>query len=270
MPAIQLARLKKQLQELRADWSQPEKFMRRLIGLLEQYADYSIRTGQAAEPATLLPAYKVPGLLIQQIVLGLDDLLAADPSYTLTIAERLWQRGYFEPRLLAIHFLGYSWQETERFVDISAAWMAETTDQNLLEAFFDHSVSRLAAQKPQAYLDLAEKWLHDHRPVRMAAGLRALETLIRQPEFENYPRCFRLISPLMQQPSEALRPELSALLAVLGERSPAETTYFYLDLMQGNLSQPTASLIRRGLEHLPEEQKQRVRSRLREKVRAAR
>lgn len=270
MPAIQLARLKKQLQELRAVWSQPAQFVRRLIGLLEQYADYSLRTGQAAEPETLLPAYKVPGLLIQQIVLGLDDLLEAEPAYTLSIAEQLWRRGYYEPRLLAIYFLGHAWQETERFLTVSAAWMTETNDEGLLEAFFVHGGSRLAAENPQAYLELAEKWLQDNRPAQTAAGLRALETLIRQPGFENYPRCFRLITPLLRQPSEALRPELSRVLAVLGERSPAETTYFYLDLMQGVLNPHTATLIRYGLEHLPEENRQRVRNLLREKLRTAR
>jgi hypothetical protein len=268
VPAIQLARLKKQLEELRAAWAQPELFERRLINLLEAYADHSLRTGQAAEPATLLPAYNVPRLLIRQIVLGLDDLLAADPAYTLTIAERLWQRGYFEPRLLAIHFLGYAWQENDRFAETSTGWMAETNDDSLVETLFTHGLSSFAAQKPLAYLDLAETWLQSDRAAQMAAGLRALETLIRQPAFDNIPRCFRIITPMVRQPSEALRPELSGVLKMLGRRSPAETAYFYLDLMKGSVSSQTATLIRYGLESLPQPYQTRVRDRLREKRRA--
>lgn len=268
MPAIQLARLKKQLDELRDVWSQPERFENDLIGLLEVYADHSLRTGQAAEPATLLPSYKVPGLLIRQIVLGLDDVLEADPAYTLDIAERLWARGFFEPRLLAIHFLGYTWSEKDRFVNVSAAWMAATNDESLIEAFFSHGLADFAAENPQAYLDLAEGWLQANQVTQKAAGLRALETLVRQPAFDNIPRCFRLVAPLVRQPSEALRPELSGVLSELGERSPAETAYFYLDIMESSLSPQTASLIRHGLESLPSEQQQRVREWLREKRRA--
>lgn len=269
MPAIQLTRLKKQIQELRVDWADPVKFHQELTALLEFYADPTHRTGQSAEPVTLLKSYQVPPPLIRQIVLGVSDLITSRPTYSLQICDRLWADSAYEPRLLAIHFLGLIPGLESEIAARTGQWLQGANDAKLVEAMFDVGVAGLAARRPEAFQELVESWLAQEQVFYQAIGLRALETLIHVPDFENFPPCFRMITPLMRRALPELRPELSDVLTALGERSPAETAYFFLDLMEAPISNETGLLIRLGLESLPPEQKQRVRARLRERRRGS-
>ena len=55
MPAIQLARLNRQIAELSEAFYQPKRYLQTLHDLLEAYHDRSYRSGQTGPPPPLLP-----------------------------------------------------------------------------------------------------------------------------------------------------------------------------------------------------------------------
>lgn len=270
MPAIQLARLKKQIALLRVSWPNIQAFQKDLHNILDYYADPSYRMGQSAEPITLLMSYHVPAPLIRQIVNGLSDLLCEDDDYTIQICNSLWDEEIYETRLLAIHFLGFIKKSEVQVTEISARWMASTTDQQLINAMFIYGVAKFAARNPDTYLEMVSQWLEKPGMVEQSIGLNALETLIRIPDFNNFPPCYKLITPFVREAVPHLRPELVKVLVALGERSPAETTYFYMSIMDAKISAQTGLLIRQSINNLPDENKEKVRWRLRERRREAR
>jgi hypothetical protein len=268
MPAIQLARLKKQLSDLRQAWSDPDIFLRQLIELLEYYADHSFRTGQAAEPSPLLKSFQVPPPLIRQIKHALDDLAIADPGYTLQICDTLWASPIYETRLLAVHFLGLIPVRAGEIASRAGRWLAVTTDQQLIDAMFTHGLNRFAAQNPDTYLQLVEAWLGSNSRLEKALGLRAMATLVRQPEFKNFPPCFRLLAPFVHQANQDLRPELVESLRALAERSPKEAAYFFIEMLESGYNTQMGMLLRLALEPLPPDLQATVRSHLRESRRS--
>jgi hypothetical protein len=269
MPAIELTRLKKQLAELRDLWSQPEQFVRGVQDLFDFYADHTHRTGQAAEPAPLLEAYQVPPPLLRQVVLELDDLATSQPQHTLWVCDLLWEQPIYETRLLAIQLLGYIKDQPREVGQRASRWMEETTDEQLTQLMFNHGVVRLAAAHPDAYLDLVEDWLGSASQDDQSLGVRAMATLVRLPEFDNFPPCFRLLVPLMREAPQELRPELAQLLRLLGERSPRETAYFFHEILTAPPSPQTGILIRMALDPLPTDMQRAVRQHMHERGRAS-
>lgn len=270
MPAIQLARLKKQIDVLRFSWLDIQEFQRELNNLLDFYADHSYRMGQSAEPITLLDSYHVPAPLIREIVNGLSDLLVKEEEYTIRVCHRLWEQEIYETKLLAIHFLGFVRKSEQKVADIAGLWMATTTDQQLINAMFNYGVAEFAARNPDAYLDMVRLWLEKPETVEQSIGLNALETLIRIPDFNNFPPCYKLVTPFVRQADPQLRPELVRVLVALAERSPTETTYFYMSIMEAKISTQTGILIRQSIHTLPHENYEKVWERLRERRRDTR
>jgi len=269
MPAIQLTRLKKQLVELRGLWPQADKFVRGVQDLFEYYADYTHRTGQAAEPAPLLETYQVPPPLIRQIVLELDDLAASQPQHTLWVCDQLWEQPTYETRLLAIQLLGYITDQPREVGQRAGRWMAETTDEQLAQMMFNHGVVRFAATHSEAYLELVEDWLGSASQDEQSLGVRALTAVVRLPEFDNFPPCYRMLVPLMRQAPQELRPGLAQLLRQLGERSPRETAYFFQEILDAPPSPQTGLLIRMALDPLPADLQRAIRERMHERGRSS-
>lgn len=267
MPAIQLTRLKKQFGELHELWPDAQAFYTGILKLLEFYANHSLRTGQAAEPSPLLFNYQVPPPLIREIVMEFDELAISQPTHTLQLCDLLWGDPSYETKLLAIRFLGVLHPQPGEVATRAARWMEVTTDEQIIQAMFSFGLAGFAAADPNAYLVLVDDWLSSANIETKALGLRALGTLLAVPGFNNYPPCFRLLTPLVRQPPPNLRPELAKVLRRLGEGSPLEASYFYLDILEGSISPQTPILIRLALNPLPIEQARRIRQVLRERER---
>jgi hypothetical protein len=94
--------------------------------------------------------------------------------------------------------------------------------------------------------------------------LRALSPLVADSSFENLPVIFRMITVLVREPPQSLRPDLLDLLATLAHRTPRETAYFLRQSLASSHSTMTAWLIRQSLEEFPEEVRESLQAAARE------
>ena len=67
MPAIDLARLKKQAAQLADLFNRPEEFARALHGTLDFYVNRSLRAVDAVAPASVLETYRTPSIVLKHI-----------------------------------------------------------------------------------------------------------------------------------------------------------------------------------------------------------
>ena len=78
-----------------------------------------------------------------------------------------------------------------------------------------------------------------------------MPALVVNPEFENLPALFRMLSPLVRESSSALEFDLVQIIRSLGRRSPHETAYF----LEQNLKAPHKSglgvIVRQSLDVFP-------------------
>jgi hypothetical protein len=253
MPAIHPARMKIQVAQLGEKIRQPEAFVRALHNLLDYYADRTYRPGQSGEPPPLLATYKTPPPVFRQIVQETASLAVADPPAALALVDAMWAEPTLEFRLLAIALIGKIPPiPPEPVLARIQNWIASTPENRLLDAILEQSLVHIRRECPKIYYQMIDEWLKADELFPRQTGLRAIVPLLSDPEFENLPAVFHLLTPLIRVPPSALRLELVAVLRALVHYFPQEAGY----ILRQNLSADhpdTIWLTRQVLKDFPSE-----------------
>ena len=256
MPAAELSRLRAQLPRLTALFDRPAEFRRALTLLCESYADPSFHTEH-----TLIPSYRMPQLVIRRLEMELTAACRAHPEQALGIVDELWAETYLEPRMLAVHLLGQiPLSQAEGILERLRKWADPSEDTQMLAALFTRGTARLRAEGPDALLDLFGEWLNDPNLPKRLIGLKAMHSLIHDPDYENLPPLYNQLLPLVRAAPQNLFNELSALLTSLAQRAPTETAYFLRQVLASPTGKDTPRLTRRIMPLLSESQQESLKS----------
>jgi hypothetical protein len=254
MPAIQPARLKRQVADLISYYDQPAVFVRQLHSLLDLYSDHTQRPGQAGLPSPLMASYNAPPPVMRQVWQELDKITRPHPNAALHLSDALWAEPNVDLQLLAARLIGQlPLRPPEPVVDRLQSWVHSNPDRRLLDGLLEYGLIRFQQDDPERLLDLVASWLESKDLPVKHAGLRALLPLSTDPASPHLPVIFRLITPFTRVAPFRIRPDIVAVLTSLAHCSPSETAY----LLRQNLSAPdnpdTPWLIRQLLDEFPEE-----------------
>src|SRR6266540_6706327 len=252
MPAIDLARLKKQTAKLADLFDQPADFLREHREILDHYVNRTLRS-QGVAPSSVLPTYRTPSVVLRQIENELGPVAEKNPIQALELADALWDEGWLETRLLAAYLLGRIPPQEERLLARLTAWTQAVRDPSVRAALLTTSLTRLRRETPDLFLILVKEWLHPARQRMWSNGIQALVPLISSAEFDNLPPIFEIIEPILKAAPAALQPDLRELITTLYEASPDETTYFLQQILKGTKSLLPAVSLRRMSPKLPPE-----------------
>jgi hypothetical protein len=263
MPAIDLARLKKQTVHLADIFDEPPVFLRELREVLEFYINRSLRS-QGVAPSSVLPTYRTPVVVLRQIEKELGSVAEKQPVLALELADALWDEGWLETRLLAAFLLGRIPPQEERLLARLTAWTQAVRDPEVRAALLTTSLTRLRKETPDLFLVLVREWLHPARQRMWSNGVQALVPLISSPEFDNIPPILEIVEPIIKVSPAALQFDLQELIITLFEASPDETIYFLQQILKETRSPLPAAALRRMLPELPQELQSNLRDMLRQ------
>lgn len=264
MPAIDLARLKKQTARLADLFDQPADFLREHREVLDYYVNRTLRT-QTVAPSSVLPTYRTPSVVLRHIENELTPLAEKKPLQALELADALWDEGWLETRLLAAYLLGRIPPQEERLLARLTAWTQAVRDPSVRAALLTTSLTRLRKETPDLFLILVKEWLHPARQRMWSNGIQALVPLISSPDFDNLPPIFELVEPAIKTAPAALQFDLQELITALYQASPDETIYFLQQILKGTKSPLPAVALRRMSPELPTDLQINLRELLREK-----
>jgi len=252
MPAIDLARLKKQTARLADLFDQPSSFLREHREVLDHYVNRTLRS-QGVAPSSVLPTYRTPTVVLRNIENELGPLAEKQPLQALELADALWDEGWLETRLLAAFLLGRIPPQEERLLARLTAWTQAVRDPSVRAALLTTSLTRLRKETPDLFLILIKEWLYPTRKSMWSNGIQALVPLISSNDFDNLPPIFEIISPILKASPAALQFDLEELLITLHEKSPDETLYFIQQMLKSTRNELPAIFLRRMLPDLPPE-----------------
>jgi hypothetical protein len=269
MPAVQLSQLKAQIEELCQRLTLPDEFSKHLRDLFESYAHWAYRAGEKVQSGSGILSYNIPPLVIHHLKSEVVRRCQERPAAALLLIDVLWRDKYLETRCLAATILGQldiiSSAEPdeppgEPIVRRISSWAKPNDPKQIQEALFNNGSVRLRQELPDRWLDLLSSWLKAEDNPTILMGLHALLTIIQDKEYENIPSSFRLLTPLVSQPSTAIQKGLLNVFEVLADIAPAETTYFLRQqVLKAPLNDDRLRFIRRCLPLLPETSQTSVR-----------
>jgi hypothetical protein len=248
MPAIDLARLKKQTARLADLFGEPEAFLRELREVLEFYVNWTLRS-QSVAPSSVLPTYRTPVVVLRQIEKELGPVAEGQPIRALELADALWDEGWLETKLLAAFLLGRIPPQEERLLARLTAWTQAVRDPEVRAALLTTSLTRLRRETPELFLVLVKEWLHPARQRLWSNGVQAL---------------VEVIEPVLKVSPATLQYDLQELIVTLYEASPDETLYFLEHILKQTKNPLPAIALRRMASDLPPELQSRVREILRQ------
>lgn len=265
MPAIDLARLKKQSAHLADLFDQPAAFLREHREILDHYVNRTLRSLTVA-PSSVLPTYRTPNVVLRQIENELGPLAEKQPIQALELADALWDEGWLETRLLAAFLLGRIPPQEERLLARLTAWTQAVRDPSVRAALLTTSLTPLRKETPDLFLVLVKEWLYPTRKRMWSNGIQALVPLVSSNEFDNLPPIFDIISPILKASPATLQFDLQELLLALYKKSPDETLDFIHRVLKSTRSQLPAIALRRMLPDMPQDLQTQLREILRTSV----
>lgn len=266
MPAIDLARLRKQAARLADFFFLPDEFVRHLHEILDFYVNRSLRTVENVAPGSILSTYRTPPIVIRQIELELTDLASENPAHALDLADRLWDEGYLEMHMLAAFLLGRIPPQEEqegRLLARLTAWTSQVRDPYVRSALLTTSLARLRTETPTQFLKLIKEWLHPKRTRTWSNGIQALLPMISNPRFQNLPPVLDIVEPIIEAAPALIQLDLAELIQALYNASPTETTFFLRQVLSESQDPMTLTTMRRIASSFPMELQSELRDLLR-------
>jgi hypothetical protein len=248
MPAVDLDRLKHQIDGLIWRFTRPAEFVQELHEIFSYYSDRVYRPGELVQKKSSIQAYHVPSLVTRQLEIDLHQRCIENPGAALSLIDALWQESMLEPRVLAATLLGKPPLTCQQ--DISnrlITWSRQTTDGDLLRTLLDKGASRLQQEKPEAWIQILKEWSTSEGKGTQRAMLLAITSMLQNPDFENLPPLFDMTAIALNNHPQALQHELIEVITLLKEHSPAECAYFLRQIIRLGVSDATARFLRKAI-----------------------
>lgn len=248
MPAAELSRLQAQISAISTQFLQPQKFLRSLFTLLDLYADQNFRPGQHSRVEHLMPVYRLPEIVTQQIGKALNQLTAQYPVPALTILDGLKQDKHFEAQYLAMGMLGFLPIDCQQPVmKRLQTWIKPEMDEMLLDAILDSAQHFFINHDLESWLKHIQRWLENTETRFMKIGLRGLRILVDDTHFSQFEKIFTLLAPFFLNPELSFQRDTLEVLKSLINRSEMESSAFIHSILQRTEDAATLRLIRRAI-----------------------
>ncbi len=253
MPAVDPARLRKQIAGLMRYFGDAEAFHQHTSDLFSRYANWVLKLGDDVQPEAQMPTYHLSPPVMRLFQQDLKAFCLEDTTQALFVADELWSDSYYEVQLIAIHILHIlPLNNVEPFYNRLEKWISPQQDRAINEKLWVVAAEKLQHKFQDQWEKLIQKYL-DHSDEEMInLGILGLSMGIRQSGFTNLPAIFRLISPLIQAPSSSIRQSLMDLLKVLIEISPTETSVFLKQNFSVDPTPDALLLLKNCIPYFPE------------------
>ena len=245
MPAIDLARLRKQANRLADFFFLPDEFMKYLREMLEFYVNHTLRTKENVAPGSNLITYRTPPAVLTQIENELRATAEANPEFALELADILWDEGALETRLLAAYLLGRIPPQEERLLPRLSAWTQQIRDPDVRSALLSTSLSRMRKETPSQFLNLIREYLHPARTRSWSNGIQALLPMIADTSNVNLPPIFDVVEPIIEEAPSTLQNDLAELIVALYRASENETVFMLKHVLANTQNPMTVVTLRR-------------------------
>jgi hypothetical protein len=227
MPPINLPHLRARTAALAERFADPAATAAAVRQLLDDYADRSHRSSPRVASRSLAYSFKVSPPVLRAVVAALRGPAQANPAAAMAVADRLWQGGSREERLIAARLLGeVALRQPDPALALIEGWAMRIESAETADALAEHGLGPLMRSDPARYLAEARRWVaFPHKWVRRFA-LSALLPLVKDRQWDNVPSALTVVRLAMADADGDVRHAAVTVLSRLAPKSPAEIGQF--------------------------------------------
>lgn len=252
MSAINPQRLAAQVEDLLALLDDPQAFCRQCLDLLDSCASRTRKPVTMTNVEETLKVFNVPRPVLRALSTGISRHTQMRSHLAWPAASSLWEAGYRETRLLSSAILGG--QQSEEVAQMAEAFAPDCDDNVALFELADRGLAEWRGATAK-FLERVDIWLESPRRRLRVFALMAIRAAVEEPEFEDLPTVFRILSGMADSVRGDERRSLYALVCSLAIRSPPETVRFLLDEMEKD-GLSARRMVRNTRESFPKRQRQ--------------
>jgi len=255
LPAIHLARLRKQAVELAAYFSEPKRFDFHFTQLLDFYSNRTIKPGKPTSSKSQVKSYKVQDPVLRTILVEISPSALNDPEAALHLAKLLWNIIILEKRIFAIRLLGLlPVKDAPSTFDLIEDWSQACHEEQLLEEFASHPLLAINQENWPLYLEYLKKWLGSESQSLVRLSLISIAVILKERSVIDLPPVFKLLMPLFSEPEFSQRSLLNPIFKSLARQSPDEMMFLIRQIYasQESKNKNFMKLLKKNLEYFPE------------------
>jgi hypothetical protein len=179
---------------------------------------------------------------------------------TMAVVDQLWTDKYLEIKHLAAILIGLIPASLEdEILARMSRWGKSTPERSILDILFRDGTRQLRKSASTKWIHTIDSWVQSNSPRDLTSSIRALISLVRDPEFENLPVVYNMFSNLTSSFLSFPERDFQDLLLALFEREPKETLFFLKQLLTIGIPEQLIYSIRRLIPDLPKDVQARVR-----------
>jgi hypothetical protein len=263
MPAIHIDRLIQQIQTIFEPESPGPIFRENFRSLLEVHANLAYRPGVEIQRKSLVPKLHLAPIVMQHLQKQFSALAKTKPELALEYADQLWLEDLYEARFFSAVILGslpitFNHEIIERFV----SWGSKTSDREIHQVLFKYGTQNIKLLSASKWLDTIQSWVDSAVVTQAITAIYALQTLIIDPSFINFPKVFRILTPLFSMSNRKITTGLTLLVDDLAMINPIETSLYLSNLLLSSSYSTPKQIIRKCLKSFPLDEQKKLRTAL--------
>ena len=169
MPAIDLARLRKQANRLADFFFLPDDFMKHLREMLDFYVNHTLRKKENIAPGSNLPTYRTPPVVMRQIENAIGPHRRRKSSLCAgTGRPAVGRRLHRNPPAGRLPAWTHPARRKNALLARLTAWTQQVRDPSVRAALLTTSLTRMRKETPDEFLVVVGEWLHPARQQLLA------------------------------------------------------------------------------------------------------
>jgi len=248
MPNVQLTRLRSQIKALMNHYTDADLFRDSLLSILNMYSQRDNPKKFGLYMDFGIPSMNVPNIVLTELNSIFEQAARDYPDKSLKHSETLGNMEYLETKLLSFSILISlpSSCKEEIFTRLRKMIHDDNTEA-LNEKFLGCLEENPVIMLSENWLNLIEDWLLSENLQTRKIGMSALTRLIKNKNFDYFPKVFAILTPLFSRPSIEVRQDLMELLKEMIIRTEPETASFLISIAKLHANDENRVFIRRCL-----------------------
>ncbi|MGA2112452.1 MAG: DNA alkylation repair protein [Anaerolineales bacterium] len=160
MPSLNLTRWREECLQLARQVDRPQEFQSSLRAAFASHSHRSLRRGPSLAAQGALPSWNVPAIMVHELEAALAPVFRERQTQSLALADMLWEKGYYEERLLAVFILQAAAEPDQALLRISN-WARSQEDPRLMKILAERGMDPLRRRLPDHLEALVAQWIDD-------------------------------------------------------------------------------------------------------------